>query len=134
MAARYLTPTETRKVAGQSRKLMSPSRWAYGIRAAGILLFGLVRASWAGIALALGVYGVLRRFRGLRRRDRDRSRPQSTAYGMSGRRQSVMRHRPPVDLPLDEIERESQDGFPASDAPSWTPVTRIGTPMLRKGE
>jgi hypothetical protein len=133
MAARYLTPTGNRKFAGRSRKLMSPSRWAYGIRA-GILLFGLMRASWAGIALALGVYGLLRRFRGLPRRDRDRSIPQSTAYGMSGRRPSLMRHRPPVDLPSDEVERESQDGFPASDAPSWTPVTRIGTPMLRKGE
>jgi phosphohistidine phosphatase len=36
-------------------------------------------------------------------------------------------------VPLsDEIERDSQDSFPASDAPSWTPITRIGTPIPPK--
>lgn len=113
---------------------MSRSRRAYGIIDVGILLFGLMRASRVGIVLALAGYGLVRRWRGLPRHDRVRSRPRRIAQGMSDRRPSVMRYRPPVDPPLDEIERESQDGFPASDAPSWTPVTRIGTPMLRKGE
>jgi len=27
-----------------------------------------------------------------------------------------------------DIDRTSQDSFPASDAPSWTPITRIGRP------
>jgi phosphohistidine phosphatase len=39
----------------------------------------------------------------------------------------------PRQIPLsDEIERDSQDSFPASDAPSWTPITRIGTPIPPK--
>jgi len=28
----------------------------------------------------------------------------------------------------DEIDVNSEDSFPASDAPSWTPMTRLGRP------
>jgi hypothetical protein len=33
-----------------------------------------------------------------------------------------------IESSRDEIETNSQDSFPASDAPSWTPITRIGSP------
>ena len=41
---------------------------------------------------------------------------------------SKLRSRPILTAIPDEIEIGSQDSFPASDAPSWTPVTRLGRP------
>jgi phosphohistidine phosphatase len=53
----------------------------------------------------------------------------STARGTSAQEPRQMSYRS-RGVPLsDEIERNSQDSFPASDAPSWTPITRIGTPI-----
>ncbi len=57
-----------------------------------------------------------------------------TARRTSDQQPSEMSYRSRV-VPLsDEIERDSQDSFPASDAPSWTPITRIGTPIPPKRE
>lgn len=36
-------------------------------------------------------------------------------------------------LPMDDVELNSDASFPASDAPSWTPVTRIGSPHPSAG-
>jgi phosphohistidine phosphatase len=60
-------------------------------------------------------------------------RPSSpTARGTSDQQPRQVSYRSRV-VPLsDEIERDSQDSFPASDAPSWTPITRIGTPIPAK--
>ncbi|MEX0590060.1 MAG: hypothetical protein WD207_03135 [Xanthobacteraceae bacterium] len=34
---------------------------------------------------------------------------------------------------MDDVELNSDASFPASDAPSWTPVTRIGSPHPSAG-
>jgi phosphohistidine phosphatase len=55
-----------------------------------------------------------------------------TARGTSDHQSRPKSYRSRVVPPSDEIERNSQDSFPASDAPSWTPIMRIGTPIPPK--
>jgi phosphohistidine phosphatase len=61
------------------------------------------------------------------------ARPYPSALrGTSDRQSRPKSYRSRV-VPLsDEIDRDSQDSFPASDAPSWTTIARIGMPMPPK--
>ncbi len=77
--------------------------------------YGVVLA--IGAAVALGACLVWRRrLRAVR--PCQRAEPQPTAYRTSALTAS----------PYDEVDQESQDSFPASDPPSFTPVVGIGTP------
>jgi phosphohistidine phosphatase len=59
-------------------------------------------------------------------------RPSTRTARTSDQQPRQMSYRSRVVPPSDEIERNSQDSFPASDAPSWTPITRIGMPIPPK--
>jgi uncharacterized membrane protein len=89
-------------------------RWASAIVGGALTLYGLARRSVAGgLAAALGA-GLL--YRGVGGRC---PMYQALDIDTTGRRAQPR-------SPDDVVEAASEDSFPASDAPAWTPTTSFG--------
>jgi hypothetical protein len=113
-----------------------PERWVSLLAGAGLILRGMAKPSMGNALLGLvgvalvhraatghcSLYGALgvdtadhgEGDRGERRAISDRS-----TYGYGKRGEHSIR---------DEIEAASENSFPASDPPSWTPTSSIGSP------
>jgi hypothetical protein len=108
-----------------------PERWVSLLAGSGLILRGMAKPSMGSALLGLlgvalvhraatghcSLYGVL----GMDRTDQGERRATGDAstYGYGKRGDHSIR---------DKIEAASEHSFPASDAPSWTPTSSIGSP------
>jgi len=99
---------------GATRNVGQAERWASAIAGGALALFGISRRSIPGaVAAALGAALAYRGVSG--------HCPVYERLGIdtNGREQEIARA-------TAIVEQASEDSFPASDAPAWTPTTSVG--------
>ena len=106
----------------------STERWISILGGAALVMRGMSRPSMAGALLGLGGVGLL--YRGITGHC-----PAYEALGIDHSDESYAERQRPPTLEgsgrrsiRDEIEKASEDSFPASDPPSWTPTAALGAP------
>jgi hypothetical protein len=107
-------------------------RWLSLLGGAALIMRAMQRPSAANALLGLGGVGLL--YRGI-----SGHCPAYEALGIdNGPDSYAERQRPPTlegtgrRSIRDEIEAASEDSFPASDPPSWTPTASLGSPSTAR--
>ena len=124
----------TSAISGQSRNVGTRERWFSALGGAGLVLNGMRRPTMTNALLGLAGVGLLYRAAtghcplyqqlGINTAyDGASDTPrlmQGKTYGYGKRGRTSLK---------DEVEKASEDSFPASDPPAWTPTSSLGSPV-----